>query len=495
MTFDEIGPPPSADREGLGVIGNGQPVVLAVDDQASNILTIYELFKGEYEVCAATSGEDAFAFCRKRRPDVILLDVGLPGMDGYEVCRRLKADPATREIPIVFVTASGDPVAEVKALDYGAADFIAKPYHEKIVRARVRTQMALKLQTDQLRAFATTDGLTGLANRRSFDQALGDEWRRAIRDRAAVSMLMLDVDHFKQFNDRYGHQAGDQCLQSIASAIKSFARRPGDIAARYGGEEIVILLPRGDEDFVARTAETVRSAIMALAIPHAGNPECGWVVTASIGTATLRPLDHGHGPESLVAKADEMLYEAKRSGRNRVMSPPDLPIDPVAAIPVDEERRIAAVNAYQAAHAGARAPYLDDIARLAAIVVGTPIGLVSLIGRDKQFFAGRYGLDADATSRDVSFCAHAINGDMPMIVADAEADPRFVNNGLVTGEPGIRFYAGAPLISAGEGPRLGALCVIDKAVRPTLTPDQKRQLSRLATLAMDYIERYTADAD
>jgi GAF domain-containing protein len=177
------------------------------------------------------------------------------------------------------------------------------------------------------------------------------------------------------------------------------------------------------------------------------------------------------------------------------MSPPDLPIDPVAAIPATEQQRIAAVTAYQAAHVGARAPYLDDIARLAAIVVGTPIGFVSLIGRDKQFFAGRYGLDMEETPREVSFCGHTINGDMPMVVADAEADPRFRNNPLVAGEPGIRFYAGAPLMSAAEGPHLGALCVIDKAVRPTLTPDQKRQLSRLATLATEYIERYTADAD
>lgn len=494
MTLDEPRPLPKDPGEESAVPADGQPVVLAVDDQASNILTIYELFKGEYEVCAATSGEDAFAFCRKRRPDLILLDVGLPGMDGYEVCRRLKADMATREIPIVFVTASGDPVAEVKALDYGAADFIAKPYHEKIVKARVRAQMALKLQTDQLRAFATTDGLTGLANRRRFDQALEDEWRRAIRDQAALSLLMLDVDRFKLFNDGYGHLAGDQCLRSISTTIKSFARRPGDIAARYGGEEIVVLLPRGDEAFVAKTAESVRRSIEALAIPHAGNADCGGIVTASIGTATLRPHEDGLGPGSLVARADEMLYEAKRTGRNRVMSPPDLPMDPVAAIPADEQQRIAAVDAYQAAHSGARAPYLDDIARLAAIVVGTPIGLVSLIGRDKQFFAGRYGLDADDTPREVSFCAHVINGDRPMIVADAEADPRFQNNPLVTGDPGIRFYAGAPLMSAGEGPHLGALCVIDNATRPTLTQDQNRQLSRLATLAMDYIERYTEDA-
>lgn len=485
-------PEPTKPGRGPLSIGSDAPILLVVDDQASNVLTIYELLKAEYEVCAATSGEDAFAFCRARRPDLILLDVGLPGMDGYEVCRRLKADPETAEIPIIFVTAAGDPTAEVRALDEGAADFIAKPYHATIVQARVRTQMALKRQTDQLRALATTDGLTGLTNRRSFDQALGDEWRRAARDKAAISLLMLDVDRFKSFNDRYGHQAGDLCLQSIATVIKSFARRPGDIVARYGGEEVVILLPRADEAFATKTAEAVRRAIAALAIPHTGNAACGGTVTASIGVATLRPQDNITGPDLLVGKADQLLYEAKRKGRNRVLSEAGLPTEPVPPIPWNEAQRVAAVRSFRKAHAGAGVPYLDEIARLAASSAGAPIGLVTLIDRDNQFFAGKFGLAADETPREQSFCAHVIGSDRPMIVPDAELDPRFRQNPLVTGELGIRFYAGTPLISPENGPCLGALCVIDTAVRPSLTSEQTAKLKLLAELAMGYIERFSS---
>lgn len=295
----------------------GKRVILVVDDQPGNVFVLYEMLKADYEVCVANSGEDALAFCADRSPDLVLLDIMMPGMDGHEVCRRLKSDDAMRDIPVIFVTARNTPAEEGRALDEGGADFISKPFHETVVKARVRTQMLLRAQSEALRSYAAIDGLTGLANRRRFDEALDGEWRRAERDGSPLSLLLLDVDRFKAYNDAYGHQAGDFCLRVLASSIKPFARRPGDIVARYGGEELAILLAGADELLARRNADAVHAAIRGLALPHAGNADCGGLVTVSIGVATYRPGVEPVAAEVLVARADKMLYEAKRLGRNR----------------------------------------------------------------------------------------------------------------------------------------------------------------------------------
>jgi hypothetical protein len=234
----------------------------------------------------------------------------------------------------------------------------------------------------------------------------------------------------------------------------------------------------------------VRASIVGLALPHIGNGSCGGVVTVSVGVATHRPREQfaGNGQDQLVQTADDMLYEAKRLGRNRVMTLQARPTDPVAPVPADENERIAAVEEFGRLLDGERAAYLDNVAQLAASLLGAPIGLVSLVGRDEQVFVGRYGLDDDGTPRDVSFCAHAMSGERILVVPDATIDPRFKDNALVTGSLGIRFYAGAPLKSLGGGPSLGALCVIDQTARPALTPQQQGQLLLLSTLAMGYID-------
>jgi diguanylate cyclase (GGDEF)-like protein/PAS domain S-box-containing protein len=177
-----------------------------------------------------------------------------------------------------------------------------------------------KLLEEKLLALSMTDGLTGLANRRAFDEALEKEWKRTLREGSQVSLLMLDLDHFKEFNDRYGHQFGDDCLRAVASTARAVACRATDTVARYGGEEIAVILPCSDAAGAGLLAETLRLAIAALRIPHAGNPEGGGVVTASIGVATALARYGGtmRMPESILLASDNALYQAKREGRNRV---------------------------------------------------------------------------------------------------------------------------------------------------------------------------------
>jgi diguanylate cyclase (GGDEF)-like protein len=267
----------------------------------------------------------------RRPPDLVLLDVQMPGLDGYEVCRRLKADAATREIPVIFVTARDTMEDQVRGLEAGAVDFITKPVHAPIVRARTRTHILLKQHADRLRELALTDTLTGVANRRSFDERLRTEWRRCQRSQSPIALVMIDVDHFKQYNDAYGHQAGDNCLSRISNAMKSCLRRPGDMLARYGGEEFACLLPETGLGQAMRKAEELGNAVQELAIPHASSGAAP-IITISRGVAALVPTTELQARE-LVRISDEMLYEAKRKGRNRTVSSPlDLP-GPVTSTP------------------------------------------------------------------------------------------------------------------------------------------------------------------
>ena len=214
-------------------------MLLIVDDQSSNLQLLYEMFKDDYELCTAASGQDALAFCQTRQPDLILLDVVMPEMGGFTVCQQLKNDALTQNIPVIFVTVNNDPAAEARGLDVGGVDFISKPFHVRAVKARVRMHLTLKSQSDMLRSFALIDGLTGVANRRHFDATLESEWRHCVRAGQPLSLILADVDFFKNYNDQYGHQAGDVCLQTIASALKAGFTRSHDIVARYGGEEFV----------------------------------------------------------------------------------------------------------------------------------------------------------------------------------------------------------------------------------------------------------------
>lgn len=188
--------------------GVPRPRILVVDDQTANILLIRELFKDECEIFMALDGEQAIAQCQALMPDLILLDLVMPGIDGFEVCRRLKEDPRTRAVPVIFISAQREEADEARGFELGGVDYIVKPVNRTILRARVRTHLALKFQTDLLNSIALMDGLTGVANRRKFDEELQTSWLLCARQRQPVALLLLDVDYFKRFNDRYGTRPG-----------------------------------------------------------------------------------------------------------------------------------------------------------------------------------------------------------------------------------------------------------------------------------------------
>lgn len=293
-----------------------RPKILVVDDQPLNIRLLHELLRNEFDVFMATDGLQAITKAQSLSPDLILLDVVMPGMDGYEVCLRLKADPITSEIPIVFVTAHFDESEEVRGFELGAVDFIHKPINPIITKARINNQLVLRQQKELLRSIALIDGLTGIANRRKFNEELQADWMQCARAQQFLSLLIIDVDLFKLYNDRYGHQLGDSCLQLIAQTIKHSLNRPYDLAARYGGEEFACILPHTDLNGATYIAEKILSNIRNLKIEHIDS-EIDQIVTVSIGVAaTIPQLDAQ--PPLLLQTADQQLYLSKQNGRARI---------------------------------------------------------------------------------------------------------------------------------------------------------------------------------
>lgn len=299
-----------------------QQTILIVDDEATNIQALGSLLRDEYRIQVSTSGEKALRIIqddKQPHPDMILLDIQMPGIDGYEVCRRLKADPKTDGIVIIFITARDAASDEEFGLKLGAVDYISKPISPSIVRARVNTHMNLKRKTDMLERFALLDGLTGVHNRRYFDNQLEKEIGRNQREDHPLSVIMMDIDHFKDFNDHYGHGAGDTCLQQVARTLTGALPRPGDTLCRYGGEEFVALLPDSDADGARIVAERLRKAVEAISITHEYSSASS-VVTLSLGIAAVESAgEQKTGAEALLTRADEALYAAKHAGRNRVV--------------------------------------------------------------------------------------------------------------------------------------------------------------------------------
>jgi diguanylate cyclase (GGDEF)-like protein len=297
---------------------NAPATVLVVDDAPSDLRLLVESLKDAYKVKVATSGTRALELARgPERPDLILLDVVMPGMDGYAVCQQIKADPATRGIPVIFISVQDDVEDEARGLGLGAIDYILKPIRPPIVQARVKNHIALKRSLDLLEHMTTVDHLTGVSNRRGFDEYLGMEWHRAMRTGEPLSLLAADLDHFKPYNDHYGHPAGDACLGAVALALRESVARITDMVARCGGEEFGCILPDTNVAGALAIAQDMRRRAAGLRITHA-HSACSEYVSISIGVATQTP-EPGSSPRQLIDRADCALYEAKAAGRNRVV--------------------------------------------------------------------------------------------------------------------------------------------------------------------------------
>ncbi|MBT0960447.1 GGDEF domain-containing response regulator [Denitromonas iodatirespirans] len=294
-----------------------KPRVLIVDDERSNISLLGNLLQPDCEVVVATDGESALRrAAAAARPDLILLDVMMPGMDGYQVCKQLKDSDATRDIPVIFITAMGEEDDEALGLRIGAVDYVTKPFSPAILKMRIRTHVELKRLRDHWQRLSTVDALTQIANRRCFDEALDTAWRSAMRQNQPLALIMADVDHFKAYNDHHGHAAGDDCLRRVAQALRQEVKRAGDLLARFGGEEFACLMTDVDLHGAETVAKRMCGAVTELALPHQ-HPAVQGTVSISMGLAVLVP-NSAQSPTELIIQADRRLYDAKRGGRNRL---------------------------------------------------------------------------------------------------------------------------------------------------------------------------------
>jgi diguanylate cyclase (GGDEF)-like protein len=320
--------------------------ILIVDDSPDGQLLIKSILKAEgyTDLSTAESALDAFKLLGMDNPttvateiDLILMDIVMPEMDGIEACRLIKSFEYLRDIPIIIVTATGQAKELQMAFAAGAIDYIPKPLNKAELLARVRSALKLKHEMDCRKArekellrvkkqleqanqilqrLSSLDGLTGIANRRRFDEFLEQEWRRATRDATPLSLILIDIDFFKAYNDTYGHQIGDDCLKQVANMLSSKLNRSGDLVARYGGEEFVVLLPGTEVKGAAVIAKGLCAGVEALKIAHS-NSQISDRVTISLGVASAIP-ELNSSPADLISAADQALYQAKQEGRNRV---------------------------------------------------------------------------------------------------------------------------------------------------------------------------------
>ncbi len=290
--------------------------ILIVDDERSNIDVLTHILKPQYGVRVAKTGASALKMANEHQPDLILLDVLLDDMSGFEVLAALKESDQTRHIPVIFVTGLARVEDEEQGFRSGAVDYIVKPFNNSIVLARVKTHLMIVKQIRTIERLGMIDALTDIPNRRSFDHQITVEWRRAVRESQPISLLIIDADQFKRYNDTYGHPQGDALLQSIAMNISRALKRPTDLCARLGGEEFAVVLPGTDLDGALLVAEQVRRSIEMCKVP---SPHTNTMtsITVSIGVASTVPGQEDR-IEDLMSRADQKLYQAKQEGRNRV---------------------------------------------------------------------------------------------------------------------------------------------------------------------------------
>jgi diguanylate cyclase (GGDEF)-like protein len=293
---------------------------MIVDDEAENLKILGKLLDSEYQTIFMNSGDMALKYLEDavRLPDLILLDVIMPGSNGFEVCKKIKNNNDTKDILVVFMTSLSSEDDEKRGFDAGAIDFITKPFSPSIVKTRVRNHVGLKKHQNLLADMASIDPLTGIPNRRHFEVTLTRDFAQLKRYKGMLSCLMIDIDHFKDFNDIYGHLAGDNCIKYVAKAIQDALPRSTDFCARYGGEEFVVLLPGTDKEGARNVADLILKAVIDLNITHERS-SAATIVTVSVGSATISDLEQTT-QEALIDMADKALYNAKKQGRNRVES-------------------------------------------------------------------------------------------------------------------------------------------------------------------------------
>lgn len=291
---------------------------MIVDDEKNNLQILSELLREEVQVILAKEGSQAIEKAQQLKPDLILLDIIMPDMDGFDVIRKLKQSAETSAIPVIFVSALKDVASEGRGFELGACDFIHKPFHAAIVKARVRLHLKLLEQRMLLERWANIDPLTSVANRRKLNDKLESEWLYSRQHSTPLSLVMIDIDHFKQYNDQFGHAAGDTVLEKVAQTLTKTLDHERELVARYGGEEFVVILPEVDAAVARHRMEQCLSAIVELNIPHDHSHDACGQLTVSMGGIDCVPSDDLTINDAL-AVADQMLYKAKDQGRNKLL--------------------------------------------------------------------------------------------------------------------------------------------------------------------------------
>lgn len=289
--------------------------ILIIDDSEFNIAVLLRILGSSYSVSIAKSGIEGIEIAKKLNPDVIILDIIMPGMDGFETIAVLKKNASTSKIPVIFISGLSKTEDEEKGLALGGADYITKPFSTEIVKLRVRNQILMLEYIRTIEELGRIDQLTGIPNRRSFHERLFIEWKSAIRDSALISILIMDIDNFKMINDTFGHMMGDVVLQKVSKAIKDSIKRPTDFIARWGGEEFIVLLPSTATDGAFFVAESIRKSVEDVEIIFMDGRSTK--VTMSIGLNTHQPTNECV-VNSFLHDADSALYEAKANGKNNV---------------------------------------------------------------------------------------------------------------------------------------------------------------------------------
>lgn len=293
-----------------------QDNILIIDDSPVQAKMLKSILEDDYNITLANTAEAGLEYARNGNFNLVLLDVVMPGMDGFGLLKRLQEEVVTQHTPVILITSLNDVEHEELGLTLGAVDYITKPYHAPIVRARANTQVKLYHYQQQIEQRAMLDPMTGIANRRSYDSCCERKWQDAIRLGLPISICMMDIDKFKVYNDTFGHPAGDKVIRAVAATASKYLRRSTDFIARYGGEEFVAIMMGGETGDAFEQLKKLRQAIEDLHIPH--NPEvCPWV-TLSIGGVTVTPKQ-GDLYDTYLKVADAMLYDAKRLGRNQVV--------------------------------------------------------------------------------------------------------------------------------------------------------------------------------